>query len=59
MEQSLWHYVNGDADLLPTAADDDKAKWWKKDCSDLLAICLCVANQYMVYVASATTTKEA
>ena len=60
MEQGLWDYVNSDTDLLPTAAEDDKtkSKWWKKDHLALLAICLHVANQCMVYVASATTAKE-
>ena len=58
-EQGLWDYVNGDANLSPTAAEDDKTKWCKKDRLALSAICLHVADQCMVYVASATTAKEA
>ena len=58
MEQGLWDYVNSDANLLPTAAEDDKTKWHKKDHSALSAICLCVANQCMVYVASAILQKK-
>ena len=57
-EQGLWDYVNSDANLSPTAAEDDKTKWHKKDRSALSAIRLCVTNQCMVYVASATTAKE-
>ena len=55
-DQGLWDYIDGSS-LIPSE-ESQKTAWKKKDCTALSTIRLQVADQMLVYVASASTSKE-